>query len=204
MASNPSTANPSRSTSFTAIALTVLLVLLGAIPVLLAVAVMVPSIFGSTLGVQAPVMAWVFGAVVSVGVLLTPFLTAMGRVGAVVLAVGAAGLAIGRAVSAEPGVGPAFGNGAMDSALMLLIPSGYFLLLFGVLRAKGWSRLGSRVAAIAASTLTIVIFIVPNEPLADVDMADRLVTHGLIIVGAIVAIVAVMIEFARHQLGHRD
>lgn len=204
MASTPSIASPSRSTSIRRGALTALVVLLGAVPVLLTAALLAPGLFASSLGVQSPLMAWVFGGVVAVGVILTPFMSTMGRVGAAMLAVGAVGLAIGRAVSAEPGLGPAFDSGGIDSALMFLIPTGYFILLFGALRALGWARTGSRIAAVVASALAIIIGVVPTPPLADTDMGNRLVTHGLIIAGAIVAVVAVMIEFARHQQDHRE
>jgi hypothetical protein len=174
-------------------------VLLGAVPVLLTAALLAPGVFASSLGLQSPLMAWVFGGVVAVGVILTPLLTAMGRVGAIMLAVGAIGLAIGRAVSAEPGLGPAFGNGGIDSTLMFLIPSGYFVLLFGALRAMRWSRVGALVVAATASVLTVALFVVPSPPLADIDMGHRLVTHGLFIVGSIVGIIAVIIEIARHR-----
>ena len=203
MATTPALAPRSRSASFTTIALTVLIVLLGAVALLLAVAVLLPQIFGSTLGVQSSVMPWLFGGVVTVGVLLTPFLSAMGRVGAIMLAVGTAGVAIGRSLSAQSGGGPAFDNGMIDSALMLLIPSGYFVLLFGVLRAMNWSRMGSVVVAVAAIALTVVMFAVPSPPVADVDMGLRFVTHGLFIVGSIVGIIAVMIEFVRHHRNQR-
>lgn len=195
MTTHPPVQTSSPPASLRLLAFTVVLVLLSTIPLLLAASMLAPQALSWMFSAESAFLPWLVGVAAVVGVLVTPLLTTMGRVGGVLFAVGFFGVLIGRAVTASSG--PAFGNGMIDTALMLLIPSGYFILLFGALRAAGWARIGFRVVAVAATTLAIVLFIVPSGPLTDVDMGNRMASHGLINVAAVVGIIAVVIESVR-------
>ena len=101
---------------------------------------------------------------------------------------------------------------ALDIVLRFRITAGYLILLFGALRAAGWARIGSRVVAVAAKTpvvvllvvlfvvLLVVLLVVPTGPLIDIDLSQRIIDHGLIIVGAIVAALASVIERSRQPM----
>ncbi len=178
--------------------LAVLITVLGIVPVLLTAGATNPLTLDPVVGVQSSAIAIVlaFGSVL--GLVLTPVLTVTGRIGAVVLAIPVITLlAIDLATSAP---GPAStGTIPLDMLLSVMIPAGYLVLLFGALRAAGWGRSGSVVALGVAVACSIVIWVVPISPLADVDMADRLVAHGLINAGVLTAGLAVLIELTRRR-----
>jgi len=167
---------------------------------------MAPRELVPILGVESAIAAWLLGAAAAVGVLLIPISTPMGRVGALVLAVPAATFAVAGAIAPQPDRGTVTGIIALDIVFTFMIPAGYFILLFGALRAAGWARIGSRVvavaavAAVAAATLAVVLFVVPTGPLEDIGMSQRMVAHGLIITGAIVAVLPAAIELARQPM----
>jgi len=192
-----------RPRAFRTIALAALIALLAVIPVFLTIAAVAPPSSAPMFGDQSSAAALTLGAVAVVGLLVMPFMGAVGRVGAVLMAVPAAVLAIARAIAEKPSEGPATGSAPLDIVLMVMIPAGYFMVLFGALRAARWSHIGSRVVAVCAVLLAAMPIVVPTGGLTDVEIAQRVVPHTLIIVGAVVAIVAVVIETVRHSAARR-
>jgi hypothetical protein len=176
--------------------LALLIALLGAVPLLLTAGATSPLTLEPIIGVQSSATAIVLAVGSVLGLLLTPVLTLMGRIGAVVLAIPVITLLAVDLAAADPG--PAsIGAIPLDMLLRVMVPAGYFVLLFGALLAAGWGRAGSVVALGVAVACSVAIWVVPIPPLADIDMADRMVTHGLINVGVVVAGLAVLIEMTR-------
>lgn len=179
--------------------LAVLITVLGIVPVLLTAGATNPLTLEPVIGVRSSATAIVLATGAVLGLVMFPVLTLMGRIGAVMLAIPVVTLlAIDFATPDHPG--PA-STGAipLDMLLSVMIPAGYLVLLFGALRAAGWGRSGSVVALGVAVACSIVIWVVPISPLADVDMADRLVAHGLINAGVLTAGLAVLIELTRRR-----
>jgi len=178
--------------------LAVLITVLGIVPILLTVGATNPLTLEPVIGVRSSATAVVLATGSVLGLVMIPVLTLMGRIGAVVLAIPVITLLALDLTTSNPG--PA-STGAipLDMLLSLMVPAGYLVLLFGALRAAGWGLSGSAVALGVAVACSIMIGVVPISPLADTEMADRLVAHGLINVGVITAVLAVLIELTRRR-----
>lgn len=176
--------------------LAILLALLATVALCLLAATLWPSELDASLGHLSPGLALILGVASAVGVVALPVLGAMGRTGAIVLAVPVVVFSVSDALRDTDYPGAPTGTG-LDVLLALMIPAGYFILLFGALRTAGRSRRGSPMVAVFAAAATAILYAVPSGPLTDVEMSSRMVQHGLFIVGVGVAALATLIEFAR-------
>lgn len=172
----------------------ILVALLALAAISMTVAAIDPQTFAGAFGLQSGTLAILIGVAAVLGLAAVPGLGRLGRTGAVCLAVGALAFTILSAVGI-PSIPPATGLMPIDVLLQAAMPTGYFLLLFGALRAAGWARVGSLIALIGA-TLLAVLVLLAGPPLDQVQwMAERAVLHALLIVGAVVAGLAVVIEY---------
>lgn len=174
----------------------VLLVPLAVIPLLLAVGATDPVRFDQLLGANSALVAGVTALAAALGLALTPVLGVMGRIGAPVLAIPVAVLIVNDLRTPEPGPGST-GALSLDLLLSMMVPAGYFVLLFGALRAAGWARAGSAIVLGVAAALSAALWLLPTSPLTDVQMSGRMVAHGLLNAGIIVATAALLWEIMR-------
>lgn len=173
--------------------LAVLLVPLGLLPVLLAVSATDPVRWDDAIGMNSALAAVIVAVAAGLGLLLVPVLAGMGRIGAAVLALPVAIFLVNDARSPH-GEGGSTGAISLDILLSMMIPTGYFLLLFGALRAAGWARSGAAVVLGAAVTLSVAIWVIPSPPYSDIQMGNRMVVHGLINAGILVAAAGLRFE----------
>lgn len=198
-AAEPAPAARARPTRPQRAALISLVVMLGLIPVALAASAASPGGVAATLGHRSTVLAVVAGISALLGLALLPVLDRMGRIGAVVLAVPVVTFAVTDAVSSATTIPASTGSFEVDALLQLLLPVGWFLLLFGALRRAGWARRGSLLVLVAALVLSAAVFLIPSGDLPVEDMADRIVYHGLLNVGVVVAAIAALMEGLRRR-----
>lgn len=178
--------------------LALLVTVLGVVPILLTAGATNPLTLEPVIGVRSSATAIILAVGSLLGLVLTPMLTLMGRIGAVVLAIPVITLLALDLASSGPGPAST-GIIPLDMLLSAMVPAGYLVLLFGALRAAGWGLSGSAVALGVALACSVVIWMVPISPLADIEMADRLVAHGLINAGVITAAIALLIELTRRR-----
>jgi hypothetical protein len=188
----------SRTSGLRRVLLALLITLLFAVLILVTVGATSPLTLAPLVGLKSSALAIIIAAASALALAVMPALTLMGRIGAIMLAVPVATLLALDLASSDSNPATT-GFIPLDMLLSVMIPAGYFVLLFGALRAAGWGFAGSGVALGVAIISSIVIWVVPSSSLSDLEMADRLVAHGLINVGVVTALLALLLEFVWRQ-----
>ena len=135
------------------------------------------------------------GAATALGLALTPWLGAVGRIGAVVLAVPVVVLVVANELLGSDDAGAPTGT-PLDSPVLLMVPAGYLILLFGTRRSAKWAWRGSWFVFGLAAVLSLLIMVTPTPPISDSLMANRMV-YGALMAAAL----AVVLERGRHATG---
>ncbi|MGY6497450.1 MAG: hypothetical protein ACXIUP_04405 [Microcella sp.] len=141
---------------------------------------------------------WALRVLAVLGLVAWPRLGRMGRIGAALFAVGVAGFsAVELALAVAPQLGSSGALNGLTIPMFFLAAAGFFVMVFGAIRAlrvPWWTTL---VVAVSLVALTALSALGPTSGVTEDLAIMQVVSQGYLLVAAVVASIAAVIDGVR-------